>query len=55
MHQGAMVIYKEVSRKLDGICGIVEGTVPEKPDHVWVRWNGNIFQSEESVLDLEEV
>jgi hypothetical protein len=55
MDQGAMVIYKEVSRKLAGICGIVEGTVQDKPDRVWVRWIGNSVQSEESVQDLEEV
>jgi hypothetical protein len=55
MNQGAMVTYKEGCRKLDGICGIVEGIVQDKPDYVWVRWIGNITQSEESILDLEEV
>jgi len=55
MDEGAIVTYREFSRRLAGICGIVEGIVQDKPDHVWVRWIGNPSQSEESVSDLEEV
>lgn len=55
MDQGAMVTYKEFSRRHTGICGIVEGTVEDKPDHVLVRWNGNATRSEEPISDLEEV
>ena len=55
MDSGAIVTYKEFSRKLAGICGIVEGIVQDKPDYVWVRWVGNTSQSQESVMDLEEV
>lgn len=52
---GAMVTYRDFSRKMDGSCGIVEGSVQGKPDYVLVRWAGNPSQSEECVSDLEEV
>jgi hypothetical protein len=55
MNQGAIVTYKEVSRKLAGVCGIVEGIVQDKPNHVWVRWIDSAFKREESIFDLEEV
>ena len=55
MNQGAIVTYREFSRKVAGYCGIVEGVVQDKPNHVLVRWVGNTSQSEESVADLEEV
>jgi hypothetical protein len=55
MDTGAIVTYRELRRKLDGNCGIVEGAVKDKPDRVLVRWIGNADRSEESVLDLEEV
>lgn len=55
MDQGAIVTYREFSRKVAGSCGIVEGVVQDKPNHVLVRWVGNPYQCEESVSDLEEV
>jgi len=55
MDRGAIVTYREFSRKMAGNCGIVEGVVQDKPDHVLVRWVGNTSQCEESVSDLEEV
>ncbi|MBI5552618.1 MAG: hypothetical protein HY911_14015 [Desulfobacterales bacterium] len=55
MNQGAIVTYREFSRKVAGYCGIVEGVVQDKPNHVLVRWVGNTSESEESVSDLEEV
>ncbi len=55
MDQGSMVTYRDFSRKMDGLCGIVEGSVQGKPDYVLVRWAGNYAQSEECVTDLEEV
>ena len=55
MDQGAMVTYRDFQRKMDGLCGIVEGLVQGKPDHVLVRWAGNQSQSEECVSDLEEI
>ena len=55
MNQGAIVTYREFSRKVAGYCGIVEGVVQDKPNHVLVRWVGNTSESEESVADLEEV
>lgn len=55
MDQGSMVTYRDFSRKIDGSCGIVEGSVQGKPDYVLVRWAGNYAQSEECVSDLEEV
>lgn len=55
MNQGAIVTYREFSRKVSGYCGIVEGVVQDKPNHVLVRWVGNTSESEESVSDLEEV
>ena len=55
MDQGAIVTYRDFSRKLAGCCGIVEGVVQDKPDRVLVRWVGNPNQCEESVSDLEEV
>jgi len=55
MDQGAIVTYREFSRKVAGSCGIVEGVVQDKPNHVLVRWVGNPCQCEESVSDLEEV
>jgi hypothetical protein len=55
MNQGAIVTYREFSRKVAGYCGIVEGVVQDRPNHVLVRWVGNTSQSEESVADLEEV
>lgn len=55
MDQGAMVTYREFSRKLSGYCGIVEGVVEDNPDVVLVRWLGSQDRSEENVCDLEEV
>lgn len=55
MDQGAIVTYREFSRKLAGYCGIVEGVVQDNPDRVLVRWVGNLCQCEESITDLEEV
>ena len=55
MNQGAIVTYREFSRRVSGYCGIVEGVVQDKPNHVLVRWVGNTSESEESVADLEEV
>lgn len=55
MKSGAMVTYKELSLKLAGYCGIVEGSVQENPDLVLVRWAGDISWKAESVRDLEEI
>jgi hypothetical protein len=55
MEQGAIVTYREFRRKIAGSCGIVEGVVQDKPNHVIVRWVGSPSQCEESVADLEEV
>ncbi len=55
MDMGAIVTYRELRRKLDGSCGIVEGAVKDDPNRVLVRWVGSNDRSEESVLDLEEV
>jgi len=55
MERGAIVTYKDFSRKQNAVCGIIDGPVKDKPDYVLVRWLGNSFQSEESICDLEEV
>ena len=55
LDQGEMVTYKEFSRKLAGYCGIVEGTVNDRPEYVWVRWAGETTHTMESVSDLEVI
>lgn len=55
MEQGAIVTYREFSRKIAVSCGIVEAVVQDKPNIVIVRWEGSPCQCEESVADLEEV
>jgi hypothetical protein len=55
MKSGAMVTYKELSLKLTGCCGLVEGNVQENPDMVLVRWVGDTSRKVESVRDLEEI
>lgn len=55
MKSGAMVTYKELSLKLDGYCGIVEGSLPDNPNIVWVRWVGETYQKTENIGDLEEI
>lgn len=48
-----MVTYKEFSRKLAGLCGIVEGIVRDQPDYVWVRWVGETSTKKENISELE--
>lgn len=55
MDQGEIVTYKEFSRKLAGVCGIVEGLVSDQPDYVWVRWVGETSRSKESISELEVI
>lgn len=55
MKSGAMVTYKELSLKLTGCCGIVEGSSEENPDMVLVRWLGDTAHKIESIRDLEEI
>ncbi len=53
LNQGAIVTYKEFSLRLDGYCGIVEGTVNDQPNYVWVRWVGDTQKRKEYIPDLE--
>jgi hypothetical protein len=53
LNQGEMVTYKEFSRKLAGLCGIVEGIVRDQPDYVWVRWVGETSTKKENISELE--
>ena len=53
LDQGEMVTYKEFSRKLAGLCGIVEGIVSDQPDYVWVRWVGETSIKKENISELE--
>lgn len=53
LDQGEMVTYKEFSRKLAGLCGIVEGIVRDQPDYVWVRWVGETSTKKENISELE--
>jgi hypothetical protein len=55
IEQGAIVMYKQDSRKFYGSCGIVEGMVADQPDFVWVRWVGETASEKESVQNLETV
>jgi hypothetical protein len=53
LNQGEMVTYKEFSRKLSGLCGIVEGSVSDQPEFVWVRWVGETSNKKEHAEELE--
>lgn len=55
IEQNAIVIYKHDDKKFYGSCGIVEGTVTDQPDYVWVRWVGETTSQIESVQNLETI
>jgi hypothetical protein len=55
LKQGSIVTYREFSLKLAGYCGVVEGTVNEQPNYVWVRWVGETSQKKEPVSELEVI
>ena len=52
---GEIVTYKEFSRKLAGLCGIVEGQVSDQPEYVWVRWVGETSNKKENISELEVI
>lgn len=51
----SIVTYKDLTSKLAGHCGLVEGVVTEKPNMVWVRWIGDNSRKKENIGDLEEI
>ena len=52
IEQNAIVMYKDDSSKCFGSCGIVERTVSDQPDYVWVRWVGETTSQKESIQNL---
>ena len=53
IERDAIVTYRDIRFEMAGHCGVVEGSVDDQPDYVWVRWIGDISRCKEYVPDLK--